>query len=106
MVYQDLCIYAESVVEHILSGKDEPGQFAHRVDTEGFQPPDCAGAGLLEISQRLVISEEITEGLLIQFCNTHTILIGRSVFRCDVHCQLGEIKVGADAGRGRDACRI
>lgn len=78
VVYQDLCIYAESVVEHILSGKAEPGQFAHRVDTEGFQPPDCAGAGLPEISQRLVIPEEITEGLLIQFCNTHTILIGRS----------------------------
>lgn len=53
-----------------------------------------------------MIPEEIAERLLIQFCNTHTILIGRSVFRCDVHRQLGEIKVGADAGRGRDACRI
>ena len=42
-------------------------------------------------------------GHLVQFGDAYPVCVGRTVLRLDVHGDLAEVEVGADAGGGRDA---
>ena len=53
-----------------------------------------------------MVPEKIAEALFIQLSDADTILVRRSVFGSDVHCQLCQVEISSDPGGGSDAGRI
>lgn len=97
MIDQDFSINAKLLIEPVLVIKACPGKFPHCGDSKPGQVPCCAGASLPEISERLVIPKQVAKRFFVQFCNADTIGIRLCVFGHDVHRQLAQIQVGANA---------
>ena len=85
-----------------MNGKTR--QIAHGVNAVRLQPAHGAGAGHPEVGQWAVVPEQIAVGFFIQFGNAHTILVRWDMLCHNVHGQLCQIQVCADARCGRDPC--
>ena len=84
-----------SPVQHILVAEAGPGQLPHGVDAVLFQPAHRPGAHLPEVSEGLVVPQQVTEGFLVQLRDADAVLVGGGVLGGDVHGQFGQIEVGA-----------
>ncbi len=103
MVDENFRIHAENLIQTIFSVDGKPCQVPHGVDAVGFQSLDGAGTSHPEIRQRAMVPQQIPIGLLVQLCNADTIFVCRDVLCHNVHRQLCEVEVGADACRCGDA---
>ena len=103
MVDQDFGVDPELLKQQIFFGDAGPRQFAHRVNPVLVQPLGDARPDLPEVGEGLVVPEQVAEGLLVQLGNPDAFGVGWDVLCDDVHRQLAEVEVAADAGRGGDA---
>ncbi len=103
MVNKQFRIHTKSIVQPILVVQRHARQLPHGVDTVGFQLFDGGGAGHPEIRHGAVVPQQIPERFFVQLGNAHTVCIRRNVLGYNVHGQLCQIKVGANARRCRDA---
>ena len=67
------------------------------------QPFCLSGAETPEIRQRRVLPEKLTIGAFIQLRDAYPVLVGGGFLCHNVHGDLGEVQVRADADGGRDA---
>ena len=103
MVDEDFTVDAEGAVEKFLVLHGTDGNVAHAGKMRVHQPLRLSGPETPEICQRSMLPELLTIGLLIELCNAYPVLICRGFFRHDVHGDLGEVQICADADGGRDA---
>ena len=57
----------------------------------------------LPTRQRRMVPQQAAVGHLIQGGNAHPVFVRRDVLGLHVHGHLGQVQIGADARRGRDA---
>ena len=104
MVDEDLAVNAEGLVEVFLVMLSFGGYVAHGEHICFLQSPRFPTTDLPEVRQRSVIPKQKFVGILIQLCNPNTILISRSLLRHDVHGDLRQIEIRADAHSRCYAC--
>ena len=71
----------------------------------GFQLFSVASPDPPEIRQRRMLPQQAAVAFFVQLRDAHTVLVGGDVLGLNVHRDLGEIEVAADARCGRDAGR-
>ena len=79
------------------------GNVAHGKHASLLQPSGLAGSDLPEIRQRLVLPEQELIGVLVQFRYPDAVFVGRLLLGHNVHRHLGQIQIGSDPDRCRDA---
>ena len=85
------------------SSQGAAGNVAHGIQAVGFQLPGVASPYPPEIGEGPVIPQVAAVAHLIQLRDTHAIRIRLDVFGPDVHGDLAEVEVRADARRSGDA---
>ena len=104
MIDEELCVHAKEFVEQAFTLHGIERHIAHGVhavageffcDTFAYAP---------EFGDRRIVPKLFPVAPFIQFGNAHAILVGRRLFRHDVHGYLAEVKVCADAGCRRYPC--
>ena len=108
MVDDQLGVDAEGFVEPVLAIGVERGtrnvaqsEKLHRLELLRDAFTDAP-----EIRQRAVCPELFPEGHLVERRDANAVLIGFGFLGFDVHGDLGEEEIGADARRRRDARRV
>ena len=75
----------------------------HGVDADGFQLLCITAPNAPEICQRAVRPKLLTVAHFVKLRNADTIFVRLHMLRHNVHSDLAEIEIAADARRGRDA---
>ena len=78
----------------------------HGVDADGFQLFCITVSNAPEICQRAVRPKLLTVAHFVKRRNADTIFVWLDVLRHNVHSDLAEIEIAADARRGCDACGV
>ena len=108
MVNQKLGIHAEQavqkvfVVNAVVRAFGAPGDVAHRVQSVLLELARDAVADAPEVCQRTMAPQLLAVGALVERRDAHAVLVRGNMFGHDVHGDLGEIEVGADACGRRD----
>ena len=76
---------------------------AHGVDADGFQLLCITAPNTPEICQRAVRPKLLTVAHFVKLRNADAIFVRLHMLRHNVHSDLAEIEIAADARRGRDA---
>ena len=103
MVYQQLCIDAKQLIQHLLVPDGLPCDVSHRVDAVLLQFAGYAFSHTPEIRQRSVRPQLPAVCHLIQFRYAHTVLVRWDMLGLDVHCYFAEVQIGANPCGCRDA---
>ena len=103
VVDQELRVDAEGLIEDVFTANAASCDVAHCPYPHVLKLCRIAAADSPEVRERPVVPELITVAHFIQLRNAYAVFIRRRFFGHDVHRDLGEIEVGADAGRGGDA---
>ena len=82
------------------------GNVPHGVQTVGLQLFGVTAAYPPEIRERTVVPQVAAVAHLVQLRDTHTICIRLDVFGPNIHGDLAEVEIRADARRGGDAGRL
>ena len=110
MVDEQLRVDTEHLIKQLLVAvfvRPADGAFcdvAHRVDADGLELFGVASPNTPEVRQRTVLPELSAVAHFVKLRNADAVFIRRNVLCHDVHGDLAEIEVCADARRGRDAC--
>lgn len=109
MVYEKLGVHAEELVEQVLvsacvsPGDRCPCDFPHRTQPHLVE---LAGRGTPhppEVREGTMVPEQATIAHLVELGDARAICAGGQVLGDDVHRDLGEVEIGADADGCRDA---
>ena len=103
MIDDQLRIDAKGLVEQIFMRQAQTGNVSHGVAAQLFQTAGETEADAPEIPQGLVAPEQLPVAHLVQLRDTDTVLIRRNPLGHDIHGDLGQVHIGADAGCGGDA---
>ena len=110
MVDEQLCVDAEHLVEQlfvVVFARLADGAFcnvAHGVDTDGLELFGVTPSDAPKVRQRTVRPELPAVAHFVKLRDADAVFIRRNVLCHDVHGDLAEVEVCADARRGRDAC--
>ena len=97
MVYQQLGIHAEKVVEQVFVFEGHPGKLSHRVHAIGRKTPCNASSHPPEVGEGTMVPKLLPIRHFVQFGDAHTVGIGHRMLGNDVHSHFAEIEVSADA---------
>ncbi len=103
VVDQDLTVDAELLVKPVLAADALLRDFAHREHVVFIQAPGLAGTDLPEIGQGRVVPEQIAVGVFVELGDAHAVTVGPGLLGNDIHRDLGQVEVCADAHGGGDA---
>ena len=106
MVDEKLRILAEQFIEQLLVLLRAQRNVAHRVHTVVREPLRDAAPHAPEIRNGAVTPQLTPELHFVKRRDTHAVFVRRNVLRDNIHRDLAEEQVGADAGGGGDAGRV
>ena len=103
MVYQQFGIDAKEPVEQFLIMNRHARNLPHRFHAMQRQFVGNTLAHPPELGDGSIVPQLAPIRHLVEFGNTHAVLISRHLLRHNIHRHLAEIHIGADASRSRDA---
>ena len=103
VVDEQLRIHAKELIQHFIVLHGLAGHIAHGEHPMLLQLSCITPADTPEVRERAVAPERAPIAHLVQFCDPDAVAVSRNMLCHDVHSDLAEVHVGADACRGRDA---
>ena len=106
MVDEQFGIDAKEVVEEFFVAKRTAGNLSHRVDAVRFQFLRNTFAHTPKAGEWTVVPKQSAIAHFVKLCDAHSVLVGRDVLGYDVHGNLAQIHIGANAGCCGDSCGL
>ena len=103
VVDEQLGIDPEEGIEHFLIAQGHAGDIPHGEHVVGIEPAGGAGGHHPEVRDRHMRPEQAAVALFVELGNAHPVPVRRGFFGDNVHGHLGQVKIGPNADRGRDA---
>ena len=101
VVDQELRVDTEKLIKELFVGQGHGGNIPHGKDALGREGPGGAAADLPEIGQGHMVPEQEPVGHGRQLGDPYAVRVGLHAFGNDIHGDLGQVHIGADAaGRG------
>ena len=106
MIDEKFGIYPKQAEQEVLVRKRHTCQLAHSVNTKLLQLCGNSLTHSPETGKRFVVPELLAIAHLVQFANTHPVLIGRNMFSHDVHSHLCQVQISTNAGSSGYSCGL
>ena len=106
MIYQQLRVHAEKIVQNVFIFYGAVRNITHSVKSRTFQPCSVALPYPPEIGYGSMLPQGSPIRHFIEFRNAHTVLVRRYMLCDNIHSHFSEIQIGPDSGsRGYSGLR-